>query len=356
VAVASASAIATLVFKLVSPDTDWLGLATLGAAALFNGLASASLTVLLQSGLAQMLGMTTPLQLVDLTRPDHPLLQFMLREAPGTYQHSLQVANLAEQAAEAVGADPLLIRVGALYHDAGKALNPIFFIENQLPGFPNPHEQLDPQASARIIIRHVTDGIELAKKYRLPRRIYDFVLEHHGAMLTRYQYAQAVKAAGGKEDLVDKEQFQYPGPRPRSRETAILMLADGCEARVRAEHPTEDKLREVIKSVIDNRVAIGELDDTSLTLNDLDLISRSFTATLRGIYHPRVQYPGVDVVPTSTETVTTPLPRPELPGASNPTVPSSSLMPPAPETPESADGSALPGISAADRLAQPLEG
>jgi len=264
-------------------------------AALLNGIASASLTVILQFFLAQFLGLTTALQLMEISRPDSPLLQMLLRNAPGTYQHTLQVANLAEQAAERIGADPILTRVGALYHDVGKVLNPMFYIENQVPGSPNPHDKLAPTASARIIIQHVIDGQELARKYRLPGRIRDFILEHHGTMLTSYQYAKALEAANGDESKVDQEQFRYPGPKPGSRETAILMLADGSEARVRADRPKdENEMRNVIRSVIENRVASGQLDDTNLTLRDLDQITDSFTTTLRGIYHPRIEYPKIE--------------------------------------------------------------
>jgi hypothetical protein len=235
------------------------------------------------------------MQLMELTRPDHPLLQRILHDAPGTYQHSLQVANLAEQAAEQVGADPLLTRVGALYHDAGKAVNPFYFIENQVPGFHNPHDDLDPVSSAAIIIRHVAEGLKLAREYRLPHRLLDFIAQHHGTMTARYQYIKAVAAASGDESRVDQAQFRYPGPRPSSRETAILMLADGCEARVRAERPKDDdELRNLIKNVIDSRIASNQLDDTGLTLHDLAVILNSFTATLRGIYHPRIQYPTME--------------------------------------------------------------
>jgi len=294
-AIAVAGALVVIVYYLPKPTSDLVGVTTLIGAAIFNGLASASLAVVLQFFLAQILGMTTPMQLTELSRPDQPILQLILREAPGTYQHSLQVANLAEQAAERIGADALLTRVGALYHDMGKSENPVFFIENQVPGHPNPHDELDPLTSSAIIIRHVTDGLDLAKKYRLPRQISDFVREHHGTMITRYQFVKAVEAAGGDESLVDMEAFRYPGPRPQSRETAILMLADGCEARVRAERPTEeDVLQDIVKSVIDTRIAIGELDDTDLTLHDLSRIRESFVATLRGIYHPRVQYPKLE--------------------------------------------------------------
>ncbi|MBE9474016.1 MAG: HDIG domain-containing protein [Chloroflexi bacterium] len=281
-----------LAFRAPQPNADLVNIAALVGIALVNGIAASSLTVLLQYIIAQILGMTTALQLMEISRPDHPLLQFILRNAPGTYQHSLQVANLAEQGAEIIGADTLLTRVGAIYHDSGKALNPYFFIENQLPGNKNPHDTLDPVSSAQIIIRHVPDGVKLARKHRLPRRILDFIEEHHGTMITRYQYAKAVEAAGGDESLVDESQFSYPGPRPRSRETAILMLADGSEARVRAERPAdENELRKVIKSVVEYRLSSGQLDETDLTLRDLDELIDSFTTTLRGIYHPRLEYP-----------------------------------------------------------------
>ena len=294
-AVAAAGAVVVVAYRLPLPSTDWLGLTTLLGAALFNGLAAASLTMVMQFFLAQFIGIATPMQLMELTRPDHPLLQVMLRDAPGTYQHSLQVANLAEQAAESIRADTLLTRVGALYHDIGKALNPQYFIENQLPGFLNPHDDLDPATSAATIIRHVTDGLHMARKYRLPPRLSDFIAEHHGSMLTRYQWVRAVTAAGGDESKVDKVQFRYPGPRPQSRETAILMLADGCEARVRAERPKdESELLGVIKSVIEICVSTEQLDDTDLTLRDLEMIAQSFIATLRGVYHPRVPYPKLE--------------------------------------------------------------
>lgn len=289
-AVAVAGSAVVIVYRLSGIDT--LGIATLCAAAVFNGLASASITLLLQFALAQFLGMTTAMQLLELSNPDQPLLRRLLRDAPGTYQHSLQVSNLAEQAAEQIGADPLLTRVGALYHDIGKILNPMFFIENQIPGFVNPHDQLDPIASAEVIIRHVADGLDLAQKNRLPKPIQGFITQHHGVLIARYQYVKAIQAAQGDESLVDKEKFRYPGPRPQSRETAILMLADGCEARVRAERPAnEEAMHKMIREVIDDRAREGQLDDTRLTMRDLQMIADSFTATLRGIYHMRVKYP-----------------------------------------------------------------
>jgi len=295
IAIAGAGAVAVMTVRLPESNVSWLNLTPLEVSALLNGLVASGLSVLLQYIIAPMLGRTTPFQLLELSRPDHPVLAFLLRTAPGTYQHSLQVANLAEQAAESIGADSLLTRVGALYHDIGKALNPQFFIENQAQGMVNTHDDLNPSESAALIIRHVTDGVALAKENKLPKRIQDFVAEHHGTMKTRYQYAQAIKQANGDESLVDPTLFQYPGPRPQSRETALVMLADGCEARVRAERPAnDDKLKEIIKDTIDGRVSSGQLVDTRLTLQDLNTILESFTATLRGIYHPRIEYPSVE--------------------------------------------------------------
>jgi cyclic-di-AMP phosphodiesterase PgpH len=292
VAITLAGIAMILAFRLPSAQMDWVGTATLLSAALFNGLASASLTLLLQYFLAQVLGLTTPLQLLEISRPDFPLLQFFLRNAPGTYQHSLQVANLAEQAAENIGADALLTRVGALFHDVGKSMNPTFFIENQIPGSINTHDDIDPAESSAAITQHVLEGVKLARKHRLPRRIDDFILEHHGTMLTRYQYSKAVEAAGGDETKVDPDKFRYPGPPPRSRETALLMLADGTEARVRAGRPdSEDELREIVRNTIEHVQASGQLNNTQLTLSDLSKITESFVTTLRGSYHPRIEYP-----------------------------------------------------------------
>jgi putative nucleotidyltransferase with HDIG domain len=283
-----------LSFHLLDPSSDAIGIITLIGAAAFNGVASATMTIFLQFFLAQVLGFTTTLQLIDISRPDHPLLQFILRNAPGTYQHSLQIANLAEQAAESIVADALLTRVGALYHDAGKARLPYYFIENQVEGAHNPHDDLSPSESSAIIIRHVTDGVELAEKYRMPKRIKEFILEHHGTMLTRYQYHKALEAAGGDAQLIDKQDFRYPGPRPQSRETALVMLADGVEARSRAERPeTKEEIYAMVKDSINKRLNAGQLDDTGLTMLDLNKIADSFATTLRGIYHPRIQYPSI---------------------------------------------------------------
>jgi putative nucleotidyltransferase with HDIG domain len=286
-----AAAAMVIVFRFPDPATDAFGKASLLGAALVSGLLSASLGFGLLLLVGNVFGITTNLQLMELSRPDHPLLQFILRNAPGTYQHSLQVANLAEQAARAVGANTALVRVGALYHDAGKAVRPSFFIENQPPG-QNVHEQMDPLTSAGVIVGHVRDGLDLARKYRLPRRIQAFIPEHHGTLEASYQYRHALEAANGDATRVDRRDFVYPGPRPRSRETAILMLADGLEAKARAENPEDEQAIERLASwIVDDRLAQGQLDRTDLTLRDLDTIRRSFASTLKGIYHPRIRYP-----------------------------------------------------------------
>ena len=309
IAVALSGLAVLLAYRLPFFSPDWLGVVQFVGVVAFAGFAAASVTLLLQYLLAQSLGLTTALQLLDISRPDYPLLQFFLRAAPGTYQHSLQVANLAEQAAEKIGADPLLTRVGAQFHDIGKALNPTFFIENQIPGNVNTHQDIAPEESSATIIRHVTDGIALAKKHRLPRRLHDFILEHHGTLITLYQYTQAMDAAGGDATKVDIEKFRYPGPRPRSRETALLMLADATEARARAERPAnEDELRVLVNNVIANVQKFNQLDDTMLTLRDLNLITESFVTTLRGQYHPRIQYPNAKV---ADQDFTIPTPRKE---------------------------------------------
>ncbi len=312
-AIAISSAAIALAYRIVQPTADWVGLATLALAAIINGIASASIALILHYYLAQFLGNTTPLQLIELSRPDHPLQQLLLRNAPGTYQHSLQLANLVEQAAETIGADAALARVGALYHDIGKIINPYFFIENQPNGNVNPHNDLDPETSATTIIRHVPDGLALARKYHLPRQLLDFIAQHHGTTLTRYQYIRALELAGMNKDAVDMEKFRYPGPRPSTREIALLMLADTCEARMRAERPKdEDALHEMIESVIKDKLELGELDDTQLTIHDLEGISASFTSTLRGVYHPRILYPK-----TESEEKTRPAPY-RLPDADTP--------------------------------------
>jgi putative nucleotidyltransferase with HDIG domain len=238
-----------------------------------------------------MFDIVTVVQLMELARPSHPLIQDMLLRAPGTYHHSLMVASLAEQAAARLGADALLVRVGAYYHDIGKTLHPYFFIENQTENN-NVHDQLDPLTSSRVLRNHVTDGLSIAAKHRLPTRIRDFISEHHGTTTTKFPLIRARQQMG---DGVDENQFRYPGPRPRSRETAILMLADGCEAIVRARHPKQiEETDTLVRKIITDRLNDHQLDDSDLTLRDIETIRQSFLDTLRGLYHPRLDYPDVN--------------------------------------------------------------
>jgi hypothetical protein len=227
----------------------------------------------------------------------------MLREAPATYHHSLMVANLAEQAAESIDANALLTRVGAYYHDIGKIARPYFFSENQASGM-NPHDRLDPETSAEVIVGHVTDGLKLARRYRLPSRVRAFIPEHHGGSRVSFLYHKAVQLAGSDE-LVDEESFRYPGRKPQSRETALVMLADGCEAAVRSAQPESgEEVAEIVDHIIDQRIDDGQLNESDLTLQDIDTIKQVFTSALKGTFHPRIKYP--DPQPDQGERVTDP--------------------------------------------------
>jgi putative nucleotidyltransferase with HDIG domain len=262
--------------------------------ALLNGGIAASVAVLGYFLLGNLFNITTSLQLTELSRPTHPLLRQLLLKAPGTYHHTIVVSNLAERAAAAIGADAFLARVGAYYHDIGKTVRPYFFTENIADGI-SPHEKLDPLTSAQIIISHVNDGIDLAQKYRLPLRLQDFILEHHGRTLVQYFYTQAQRAAtngaaGGEP--VNEADFRYPGPRPRSKETAILMLADTCEAAVRSMRPaTREALEQTVNKLINERIGEGELNECNLTFKDLQTIREVFLQVLQGVHHPRISYP-----------------------------------------------------------------
>ncbi len=271
-------------------DTDLRDMFQVSGALITNGILSIALTILFFYLMGSVLEITTPLQLIELSRPTSPLLRQLLLKAPGTYHHSLVVANMAERAADAIGADSFLVRVGAYYHDIGKLSAPYFFSENQMEGM-NPHERLDPYTSAQIIIKHVTAGLKMAEEHDLPREIRDFIPQHHGTMLIRYFYAQAVKEAGDPEK-VDEKQFRYPGPKPQSKETAILMLADGVEAAVRATAPkTQEDIDRILRRIFAERILDGQLDESRLTLYDLNLIRQAFLDVLKGLYHPRVKYP-----------------------------------------------------------------
>ena len=286
--VALANLAVILAFHLPNQDYDAVQLLTLAGFSLVNGGLSASLTLAGFYLLGTLFDITTSLQLMELARPTHPLLRQLLLKAPGTFHHSILVSNMAEEAAGRVGADALLARVGAYYHDIGKIIRPYFFVDNQVEGV-NVHERLDPRTSAQIVISHVKDGLDLAKKYRLPSKVRDFIPQHQGTGLATYFYQQARESEG---DEVNQEDFRYPGPKPQTKETAIVMLADSCEAAVRAERPTSlEEIEELVRKVIGNKVLAGQLDECDLTLHDLDETRDAFVTLLQGVFHPRIKYP-----------------------------------------------------------------
>lgn len=237
-------------------------------------------------------GYASDVKLLELANLNHPALKELVLNAPGTYHHSIVMGSLVEAAAEAIGANSLLARSCAYYHDIGKGRNPAYFGENQKGD--NPHNQLAPSMSAVIIKRHVTEGLEMAREYKLPRRVADAIPEHHGTRLVGYFFHKAQKELEGKDDArpLDESLFRYPGPKPQSRETALVMIADACEAASRsAAEPSVEKLRALVQKMINLIFSEGQLDECELTLKDLHLIAESFTHTLEGIYHARPQYP-----------------------------------------------------------------
>ena len=284
-------AVAALFNLGVADSINASNLALLVVYSLINGILTAAAAMAGMYIITLLFNLPTALKLVELSQPNQPLLQRLLREAPGTYQHSLQVGNLSEQAANAIGANAELTHVAALYHDIGKMLNPAFFTENQRD-IGNPHDTLnDPYRSADIIIGHVTGGDEMARQYRLPNRIRDFIREHHGTSEVFVFYQQALILAGDDESMVDSDDFRYPGPRPQSRETGIMMLADSCEAAVRSRQPKNNQeIEETISTVIDGKRRAGQLDESGLTLNDLKVIQDIFIDMLQAMFHPRINY------------------------------------------------------------------
>jgi hypothetical protein len=237
-------------------------------------------------------GYASDVKLLELANLNHPALKELVLNAPGTYHHSIVMGSLVESAAEAIGANSLLARSCAYYHDIGKGRNPAYFGENQKGE--NAHDKLAPAMSAVIIKRHVTEGLEMAREYKLPRRVADAIPEHHGTRLVGFFFHKAQKELEGRDDAkpLDESLFRYPGPKPQSRETALVMIADACEAASRSmPEPTTDKLRALVQKMINLIFSEGQLDECDLTLKDLHLIGESFTRTLEGIYHARPQYP-----------------------------------------------------------------
>lgn len=233
------------------------------------------------------------MRLIEMATLDHPLLKELSIQAPGTWNHSMVIGMMVESAAAAIGANPVVCRVGAYFHDIGKSTKPLYFVENQAPG-ENRHDKLSPSMSALIIRAHVKDGIELAKRYRLPRIIEDMIPQHHGTSVIDYFYDKARKEAedeGLDPESVDRSLYQYPGPRPQTKEAGLLMLADGIEAAARTlSDPTQDRIQGMVQKMLNKVFASGELNECELTLRDLHLIAKSFTRVLTGIYHQRISY------------------------------------------------------------------
>ncbi len=308
VAVALVNLSVVTIFTLLG-TRDLQGMLELWAASLV----AAGLSAVVAAGsfalLGNLFGITTSFQLLELANPTQPLLRRLLMETPGTYHHSLMVGNLAERAAEAIGADPLLARVAAYYHDIGKLANPVAFIENQ-GGMRNIHDELSPEESAAVLKSHVGKGIDLAYEYKLPKPLIAFIPQHHGTALMSYFYARAIERAVAETGArpgtatadaaaasIDQSRFRHAGPKPQSREAAILMLSDGVEASVRSlTSHDEAAIRAMVDRIIRERLDDGQFDECDLTLRDLERIRGALVAQLMGVYHRRIEYPQNKIV------------------------------------------------------------
>ena len=275
---------------LMSSDMD--GVIPQAAYALVGSFTASILCVGLQPMMEAAFNLVTPAKLLELSNPNQPLLRRLMIETPGTYHHSMVVANLAEAAAEAVGANAVLVRVGAYYHDIGKLIRPMYFKENQIGE--NPHDKTDPRVSTAILTEHTRDGVELARKHHLPEAIIDMIRQHHGDTPVMYFYAKSVKMMG--EENVDIRDFRYDGPKPQTAEAAILMLSDTVEAAVRAiPEPTPEKISAMIRKLVRGKMEDGQLDECTLTFRDIGNICTAYETVLKGVFHQRIEYPNVDL-------------------------------------------------------------
>lgn len=275
-----------LTLGLLSKDTNLIYNSYLG---LLSGVLASIMAIGILPYLESIFKVTSSLRLLELSNPNHPLMRRLMLEAPGTYHHSILVGNLAEAAAEAVGADGLLARVGAHYHDIGKLKRPYFFVENQV-GIDNPHDKMAPSLSTLIITSHVKDGLELANEFKLPPAVTQFIAQHHGTDLVRYFYHRASEA--NDEGTVEERDFRYPGPKPHGKEVAIVSLADATEAAVRSiSRPNPGKIEAIVRKIIKDRLNSGELDESDLTFQDMDRIANAFVKVIVSMFHARVEYP-----------------------------------------------------------------
>ncbi|MGG3562198.1 HD family phosphohydrolase [Neobacillus rhizosphaerae] len=255
--------------------------------ALVSGIGSAVLTIGLLPFFEASFGILSTMRLIELSNPNHPLLRKILMDAPGTYHHSVMVANLAESACEAIGANGLLARVGSYYHDIGKTKRPNFFIENQMH-LENPHDRLPPDKSANIIIAHVTDGSHTLRKYHMPKEIVDIAEQHHGTTLLKYFYHKALQ----DETAIKEDDYRYPGPKAQTKESAVVGIADSVEAAVRSlSKPTPELIESLVKKIVADRLQDGQLNECDLTLKEIETVSHTLCETLKGIFHSRIEYP-----------------------------------------------------------------
>ena len=284
---AAAAGVALVALLLLDPDARGEDVRWLAIAIVANALLTVVVSISVFQLVRRRLGVLTRFDLMELSQLNHQLLRRLQDEAPGTFQHSILVGNLAERAADRIGADALLVRVGAYYHDIGKLIAPPFFVEN-IGEEASPHDNLDPLQSTRVIHQHVTAGIELGRREHLPEALLRFIPEHHGTRLAVFFYRRAAEA----NPDVSSDLFRYPGPKPQSRETALVMLADASEAAVRASSDrSAERIRAIIEDVIRERIEEGEFDECDLTLRDLRTVADSYVGTLSAVYHPRVEYP-----------------------------------------------------------------
>ncbi len=260
-----------------------------GVQGIVSGIAASVITTGLLPYLENAFNITTPLKLLDLAQPNHPLLQRLLLDAPGSYHHSVLVGNLAETAAGYIQADPVTVRVGAYYHDIGKIKRPYFFVENQA-GNENPHDKIAPSLSTLIVTSHIKDGVDLCREYKLPQIIIDIVQQHHGTMLVSYFYKRATE--NEHSECIIEADFRYEGPRPQSKEAALIMLADACEAAVRSiGKPNKNRIEATVRKIIRERLHDGQLDECNVTLKDLNVIGDVFIRVLSSMFHTRIEYP-----------------------------------------------------------------
>ncbi|MGM1046576.1 MAG: HD family phosphohydrolase [Bacillota bacterium] len=287
-------AMSVLIMMLIQ-DSSWTRVESLYALAfaVAGGILTAVLVIGLMPFFEVTFGILSPLKLVELSNPNHPLLRKLLTETPGTYHHSVMVGNLSEAAAEAIGADGLLCRVGSYYHDVGKTKRPIYFIENQ-NNMENPHDSIDPKLSKSIIVAHARDGVEMQKDYKLPKPIRDIAEQHHGTTFLHFFYHKALRQAEeqGIEPDFTEDDFRYPGPKAQSKEAAVVGIADSVEAAVRSlRKPTVDQVESMIEKIIKSRLDDHQFNECDLTMKELDIIAKTLKETVMGIFHSRIEYP-----------------------------------------------------------------